>query len=432
MVKSDIIDCEKGEHMKYYYFENETYNLYTIETPKFKSGHMEVVFKTKATKENITYLSVLMGVLFENTKEYPTRKLLSRKLCDLYNVTLNGSTSRVGDTLITNATIDFLDPKYTDNTTLEETIKLLFDVILNPNADSVEFDEATFERIKRTIANEIESVKEDPKQSSILGAFKELGEDDVRSFSAIGDMNILNEITPRKLYKFYLDFLNTSPRDVYLIGNLDMKMMNKMIRKYAKFKTIVSLDTNIYLPNIFVKKSKASSVDSNLTQANFVQIYSFVNMTDRERDYVVPLFNMLWGSGSLESKLYKSLRSENSLCYNVNTYYQKYDRVIVLHTAIDEDKATLTTKLILKALASIKKGVVEEEELENVKNQLETSLYLSLDSPDRLIDLYVFKNLVGLSDIETRIDEIRKVTLDEIIAVSKKMRLVLSYRMRGE
>lgn len=68
--------------MKYDIFENDTYNLYTIETAKFKSAHMEVIFRTPATKENITYLSLLASMLMENSKKYPTRKLLARKMCE--------------------------------------------------------------------------------------------------------------------------------------------------------------------------------------------------------------------------------------------------------------------------------------------------------------------------------------------------------------
>ena len=47
--------------MKYDCFTNDTYNLYTIETNKFKSGHLEIVFRSEATFENITYISFLIS-----------------------------------------------------------------------------------------------------------------------------------------------------------------------------------------------------------------------------------------------------------------------------------------------------------------------------------------------------------------------------------
>ncbi len=418
--------------MKYERFENDTYDLYTIETSKFKSGHLEVVFRSEATKENMTYIALLMSILFENSKKYPSKKLLAKRLADLYNASINATSTRIGNTIITNAMIDFIDPVYTDMNTLEESIELIFDMLLHPNADEFEFDEQTFERMKRDLAIEIEAIKEDPKGASILEAIAELCPEDPRSWSAQGDIETLSNITPKKLYDFYRRFLETSPRDIYLIGNLDMKKMNKIIRKYAAFSSIATTDAEVYLPNIPVNKTRTVAVNKKVTQTNLVQLYTFANLTERERDYVVPLFNMIWGSGSLESKLYKSLRAEHSLCYNVNTYYQKYDRFIVLHTAVADENVSLALKLIANSTASMRKGSIEEKELLDVVNLLETSLHMSLDNPNRLIDMYVFKNLIGLPDIEERIDEIKTVKLKEIVGVAKKMKLALTYKARGE
>lgn len=418
--------------MKYDSFENETYNLYTIETAKFKSGHLEVVWRTEATRNNITYLALLIDMLFENSKNYPSRKLLMRKMYDLYNVSIVGTSSRVGNTIVTNAVLDFIDPKYIGDDILEDAIALFFDMIFEPNVDVDEFDEQTFERVKKNLRNEIESLKEDPKQSSIMDAFKEFDSTDVRSFNASGEVDILDGITPKKLYDFYKKFIEESARDIYLIGNLNMKSMNKMIKKYAKFKSIAPTKCEVYLQSMNFRNARNIVNKGNVTQTNLVQLYAIGNLSERERDYVMPLFNMIWGSGSLESKLYKALRRENSLCYNVNTFYQKYDKVLILHTAIDDAQSTLALKLINKALTSIKKGDVDEDELNGVKNLLENSLNMSLDDPSRLIDTYVFKNLTGLPDIEKRIDEISSVTVDEIVAVCKKIKLVMTYRVRGE
>lgn len=418
--------------MKYDKFENDTYNLYTIETDKFRSAHMEVIMRMPATKENITYLSLLSSVLMENTKKYPTRKSLARELADLYNASIYAVNSRVGGMVLTNFVLEFLDPKYTSKETLEKSIELLFDMILDPYEEDGVFDEVTFERIKKRVALDIDAIKEDPKQNSILSAFKELDEGDVRSFNASGDSLILDSITPRKLYKFYEEFLENCPRDIYVIGNLEMKEIDKITRRYAKFKSIPTLKDEIFLEDLKVKSSKSIVKDTDLTQSNLVEIYSLEALSEYERDYVMPLFNMIYGSGSLESKLYKALRGENGLCYNVTTFYQKYDKVLIVHTAIDEENTKLTLKLIKEATQAMSKGKVSENELENVKNLLITSLYLILDSPSRLIDMYLFKNIADLKDIETRIDEFKKVTLKDIVSVAKKIHLAMIFRMRGE
>lgn len=418
--------------MKYEIYENETYNLYTITTNKFKSVHAEVVFISEATKENITYLSLLTSMLTENYKDCPSRKLLVRKEMDLYNANVYAVNSRVGRMIVTNFVLDFVDPKYTSKDMLEESLKLLFDMILNPNVSDDEFDNTTFEIVKRRIMIDIEALKEDPKQSSILEAFKELNCKDERGLNVTGDIDILKTITSRKLYKFYKNFLENTKRDVYLIGAIDSKTIDKVVRKYANFKSIPSSDADFFLAPIKVRSPKMKSRSSSLTQTQLVEIYAINDEADDEVNYVIPLFNMIFGSGSLESKLYKSLRGENSLCYNVNTFYQKYDRVLILHTAIDDSKFKLAEKLIGNAFNQMCKGLFSEEELDNAKNIMVNSLNMVLDSPNRIVDNYVFKNLVGLPDLEDRIDEIRNVTKADIIDVSKKIKKVCVYRVKGD
>lgn len=418
--------------MKYDTYKNETYDLYTIETDKFKSARMEVIFRKKVSKEDITYQSFLSSILMENCNKFPSKKELTRKEYELYNASIYAVTSRVGNTLLSNYILEILDPKYIDKTTLNESIELLFEMILNPNAENGAFDELTFDRVKNRLSKEIESVKEDPKQSSILDSFRELDPDSPRSWSASGDLKILKEITPKKLYDYYCDFLENCPRDIYLVGNLNMEEMNRIIGEYANFKSIPEVDSDIYLDEIHVRKTREVHKTCEWTQTNLVEIYALTSLDEHDKNYVLPLFNMLWGSGSLESRLYKSLREENSLCYNVSTFYQKYDAALVLHTAIDEENVDTAKKLIRDSLSGLIKEELEEEELENVKNLMITSLHLVLDSPSRLIDSYLFKNIAGLPDLDTRVEEFRKVTTKEISQIAKKLKLALIFTTRSE
>ena len=143
----------------------------------------------------------------------------------------------------------------------------------------------------------------------------------------------------------------------------------------------------------------------------------------------MPLFNLLWGSGSLNSVLYKNLRTENSLCYNVSTIYQKYDRVLLLHTSVSEKNYEKTIQICKESLKSIKDGIITKEELNNTKEMIINSLSLISDSPSKLVDNYLFKNILNLEDIEQRIDKFSEVTLDDIVNLSKKIRLVLNLRV---
>lgn len=417
--------------MKYDKILTDCYNIYTIKTDKFKTCHMEIVFRNKCDKDFITYSALLFDVLMENCEEYSSKKLLARRLQELYNLSVYAVNSRVGNMLFSNVVADFLDPVYMDKDSLEEIIKLTFDMIFRPNVCNDGFDEETFNTVKRRLQKEIEAVKESPKQLSIMNAFKTLDEASPRSFNSCGDAEILKDITPKKLYQFYKKVLEESIVDIYIIGNIDSKQIEQLITKYSKFNSIKTQTLPLYLDEINVRGVKEKSETKDISQLQLVQIYSLANLDSFECNYVMPIFNMLWGSGSLESKVYKSLRGENALCYNVVTYYQKYDRTLILHTAIDKEQEKYAMKLIKSTLESMSKGEITSEELQNVISIMINSLNIIYDSPSRLIDNYLFSNIADLPNIEDRIEEYKKVTIEDLIRVSKKIKLVLNYKMGG-
>ena len=415
--------------MKYASFDNDSYFLYTIETDKFKTCHMEVIFETPCTKDNLTYISLLTNILNYSTNKYNTKRKLEIRKEELYNLNLYSSVSRVGNTIITSFITDFLDPKYMEDVDIEDIISLSLDIIFNPYVTNESFDEDIFLICKNNLKEEIQSIKDSPKESAILMALEYLDENSPISYLTSGYIDILDKITPKKLYNFYKRFINESISNIYLVGNLDMSIMNRLINKYAYFMTIKTNKYSYYLDYISNKKLINEYEKNSDSETNVVQIYSFNNLTDYERDYVMPLFNLLWGSGSLNSVLYKNLRTENSLCYNVSTIYQKYDRVLLLHTSVSEKNYEKTIQICKESLKSIKDGIITKEELNNTKEMIINSLSLISDSPSKLVDNYLFKNILNLEDIEQRIDKFSEVTLDDIVNLSKKIRLVLNLRV---
>ena len=417
--------------VKYEIYKNDCYNLYTIKTEKFKNCHMEIVFKNKCSRENITNSLLLFDMLLENSKDHPSKREMIKSMQSLYNLNLYSVTSRVGGMLLSNIVADFLDPKYMKKDSLEKIIEFTFSTIFNPNVDNESFDEETYEIVYKRIKNEIESIKEDPKQECILNALKKLDKNSPYAMSMSGDEEILKNLSPKKLYDFYKELMESSPIDIYIIGNLDMKEIDKLIRKNIHLNSIKTQKIKLYLEDINAKKTKEFSDKKDLTDINLVQIYALKNLDDYETDYVMPVWNAIWGSLSLESKLYKTIRGKYGLCYNLTSYYQKYDRMLLLHTSIDEANYNKTKRLIRACYEDMKRGNITEDELNNVKNIIINTLYLIYDSPSKLIDNYLFKNIANLPDIEKRIDEFKKITLDDLIKTSEKIKLVVNYKLGG-
>ena len=407
--------------MKNQIYKNDTYNLYTIKTGKFKTGLLEVVFYTPYTEVRDSYISILINMLTSENKLYKTPKEFNKKLKNLYNAIIYGEKNRVDKTIITSIGIEFIDMKYTD-IKIEDIIKFLMDCIFKPNIKNDEFNEESLNNQKSLIIKEINDLHESPKEESIYKALNILDENKPFSKIASGNIDIINSITPKRLYEFYNWFINNSKKDIYIIGDFDMDKINTNLLKYIKFNSINTTNYIYYLNYIPFKRIIKTDISKENIETNLVFIYSFKTLTDFEERYVFPLFNLIWGSGSLNSRLYDTLRNKNNLCYNVNSIYQRYDRLLIVHTQVDKTNKDLTIKLCKKVLQDMKK--ITDKELEDAKKMMVMSLNLTLDDEHRLIDNYVFKNIGLLEDIEKRIDLFKSVTTKDIEMLSKKIKLI--------
>lgn len=401
--------------------------LHTIKSNKFRQCHMEIIFQQEVDKKDLTKRSFLFEMLTENNKNYPTRRDLVLHLEELYNTFLYSVTSRVGKTILTSYCIDFINPKYANKYFLKEVLNLPFDMLKNINATNNEFDQTTFDLIKKRLELDIKSINENPKKRSIVEALQEMDSRSVSSYRVNGTLEELEKITPSNIYEYYEKILNHDLIDIYIIGDLCMDEVADIIRNYSFFDVLKTKKTPLLVDNKLRKKPLIKQGFMDISQANLSIILNINNMTDFERNYVARIYNSILGSGSLECKLYKYLRNENSLCYNVSSMYQKFDQLFIIHTAINKENYSLALKLIKKSLKEMELGKFDEDDINNAKEMIYQSLDSSFDTPGRIVDNIVFQNIADLDPIEKRYEEYKKVTKKDIVNFAKKVSINTIY-----
>ena len=408
--------------MIYKTFKTNTYNIHTIKTDKFKTCHMEIIFRNNIIKEDITKRSFLTEMIVENTKKYNTRCKMSIELENLYNAYFYGITNRVGSSVLTSFCFDFINPNLV-NEKLDNFIKFPIAAILNPNVNDNEFEITTFNYVKERIRKDIDSIVEDPKNYSISKLLSKMCKDTESRININGYIEDLYLITNSNLYEYYKEMLKHDYIDIYIIGDIDMDKVSTIIKNNFKINILKSHKVYYNIKNKSLKKPQKIYEYYPFSQENICMGLNVNNMTEYEKNYVAHVYNMILGGGSLETKLYNRLRNENSLCYNCVSLYQKFDNLLILHTAVSTENETVAIKLMKQALNDMVKGNITEEEIDNAKKLITTTLNMSLDVPGRIVDNYVFENLFGLEKLETRINKYNSVSKKDIIEFAKKIKL---------
>ena len=148
--------------MEYKKIEEVSYNLHLIKTNKFKTLFFKIILSEKVEKEKITLRNLLIDNLISSSKDYPTIREMNIKKQELYGASLAMANKRMGNHFFLEYTMSILEPRYTEDNMLEESIKLYSDILYKPNITDEKFDQTIFDLSKDTLEKEILMVNENP------------------------------------------------------------------------------------------------------------------------------------------------------------------------------------------------------------------------------------------------------------------------------
>ena len=391
--------------------KNGSYNLHTIKTDRFKTCHIEIIFRNSVNVNELSLRNILFDMLIESNKKYQTNRELKIRLEELYNASLYTVTSKVGKSIITNLCLDFLSPKYSEESILNDSLELLYDIIFNPLINNNEFDKTTLDYVKNRLTSELKSIVENPRKKAIINALKTLGDTET-AYEASGNIKDIEKISPSNLYDYYKKVIDNDFIDVYIIGDINTDKASNIIKRISKFRTIKNHNVETYTKEE-KRKLKSFHEESNYFQTNIVCLLNLNSLTDYEKKYVANFYNTILGGGSLQTKLSKKLRIENSLCYNVQSSYLKYDNMIMISTGVDINQEDKAIKLIKESIKEMTNNI-SENEINEARELILTSVKMLEDNPGRIIDNEYYIKLGLIDKLEDRIIKFKEITKEDI------------------
>ena len=419
--------------MKYQTFDHKSYKIHTIKTDRFKTSRIEVFFRQEVIKEKLPTLSFLAGLLSYSSKKYSTNRLLEIEKENLYKCFYNAYFTKVGNVSSMIFSLDFINPDFiNEKNYLNNLIKFLFEMILKPNVKNNEFDLTSFENIKNDLLLDIESINESPSKLEINNALNVLDKESISSYSVLGTKEDIEKITRESVYNEYLNLINNSIIDIFIIGNLDMNKTISLIKDNFHINRINSFNFNYYIDNITRKKAIIKSDDSSFNQSQLTILYNLINLTDEEKNITFIVFNYILGSGGLSSKLYSYLREKNGLCYRVSSMFFKADNLLCISLSLKKENISKAIKLCNKALDEMKKGVFSEEDITDAKNNLLLSLNMSKNNQMGILNNFESKTFTNGLSIDEKIDKLEKITKKDIINVANKIKINTIYSLCEE
>ena len=417
--------------MEYIKRELGSYKLHMIKTDKFKTIKVKVSFRRPIVKEEVTIRNILSQILVQTTNKYKTKRDLSIKAQDLYAASISSTNSRIGNYINTDIILSVLNDKYTEDGNFSSAIDFLHDLIYDPNVEEEKFDSSQLEIIKTSAKTELESEKEDSNYYSLIRLHEVMDSNNPSSIKMSGYIDDLDKIDGENLYKYYAEVLKKDLMDIFVIGDIDFKEIEKLIKEKFNIKTFKKSRKPYYVTETKPRMRKKIVTEKDDNNQSKLAIGSRINgLTMYERNYPLTLYNIILGGGE-DSRLFRNVREKNSLCYYINSVPQKLDNILLIRAGVDKNNVKKTVSLVEKEMSNLRHGKISDNDLVIAKEFFTTAMDSILESQISIMEHYYLMDLLKTDDIETRIKKMNKVTIPEIVKVAKKVKIDTVYCLEG-
>ncbi|SEN15975.1 Predicted Zn-dependent peptidase [Peptostreptococcus russellii] len=396
--------------------------LALIKNPKFKSNLISIYFARNLKKEEVTKISLLCNMMSIGSKKYPTMKEISRKMDELYGLSMNMGVSKHGEKSLTFFKFLSVSDDYLDEPIFEDVIDFINEIVNRPFIVDGEFNPSMIEIEKNALKDEIEARINDKKSYALLRCIEEMCEGEPYSIDQTGYVDDLKSITAKDIADTYYDFISTSNIYISIEGDFNEDRVLEICKNKFKFNR-----GNIES----IKREEIFKIPENITytteimgmqQGKLVMGYrTMVDYKDYKKYYSLMVGNSIFGGGP-HSKLFNNVREKESMCYYAHSTLEKSKGLMLVSSGIELDLYEKALKLVTKELDDVKNGNFSDKDIENAKKSILNTFRASHDSISGESD-FTYNQFISDTNLkfEEVTDYISGVSREDIVEAMKNI-----------
>ena len=393
-----------------------------IKINKWTNSVIYFVFRQNFDNYNAVSHNIMTTLLVDTSLKYPDKRSTKFKLEELYNAKLHTESDIYHNSLVTTISIDSLSDKYSEEGNVLNSVKYLIDIIYKHNLN----DKKLFNNLVSLLKDEYKSNMCDSNFYAYVNFIMGLSNPLAKKYFKYNYENIKN-IGINDILDSYKNMIN-SLTDIVIVGDVGDEVLelvnNIFLNNNIKYN---SFDIKYYPFDIKYYPYK-KSVDKFNCSASFTKILYKIKDFNREKDHVFLVYQYILG-GSPNSILFDVIREKNSLCYGINAYIKPVISSMIVSSKINRNNYLKYRELLDDIINNFSKYITLEM-LENSKEYFKNIYNNYQDSHD---NIYVeeLKNIIYGNSIEDRILLIDNITIDDVIAFSKRIILEDEYYLEG-
>lgn len=406
--------------------------LRCVPAERFKQGCLSIQFLRPMCRQEAAMNALIPSVLLRGTVKRPNLRDITLMLDDLYGVSIGELVRRVGDYQTVGLYFGFMEDRFAlpGDRILEPLLDFVRELFLEPVVEEGGFSREFVSGEKRNMISAIDAQMNDKRTYVSAKLLEKMCKADSFGIPKMGTREQVEAIDPVTLYRHYCKVLEESPVEAFYVGSADPRLVADKLK--ALFDQIPR--RMIRLPDHTPfhdggggDYSQTMEISQGKLAMGFV---SPVNVDD-SRFFAMQLFNILFGAG-MTSKLFINIREKKSLCYYIGSGYYGAKGLLTVGAGIDSDQCEAVKQEVVEQLRLCQQGQISQEELTAAKQVVLSSLKGAYDSPAS-IESYETIMIIGRTpmSVEQYRRNIETVTLEQVIDVSKTLKLHTTYSLKG-
>ena len=408
--------------------------LHTINTNKFKTNLVAIFLSLPIKRENVTYNAMISSVLRRGTKKMPTQEQISKELENMYGATFDCGIDKTGDNHIFKFYLESINDKFLpqkDENMLKSSIENLLEIVFNPLVENEKFNSEYVEQEKVNVRRRIEAKIDNKAKYAIERCIEEMYKNEPYGLYKFGYVEDLENINASNLYEHYRTLMNTCKIDIFVSGNIESDISELVINN-ENIQKLKEREPN-YIKTQYIEKEqveeKKISESMEVTQGKLIMGLD-INLKEQKEKYITSVYNAVLG-GSATSKLFQEVREKASLAYTASSNFIRHKGNIIISCGIEIKNYEKALEIIRKQLEDIKKGNFTEEELQNAKKGIISTIKGIAEEQDTEITYY-FGQTISEEKVGTEeyIKIIEGISKEEVIEIASRINVNTIYFLK--
>ena len=356
---------------------------------------------------------------------------------DRYGGAIEPVVRRKGETQCVGFVASFLDDAYAleGEPILEPAAALLGELLLSPRTEGEGFLPDYVRQEQNNLIDRIRAQVNDKRRYASARLCQLMCREEAFGVDKLGDEAHAAAITPEGLWARYQQLLRTAEIEVYYCGSAQperaARALTAALSGLPREEERLEPECEVRLhagpePQLVEERLEVS-------QGKLALGFRTGGITCWEEEYpALVLCNAIFGGTPL-SKLFLNVREKLSLCYYASSVLEKMKGLVLVSSGIEFDKYQQAKDEILAQLEAIRRGEIEDWELEGARRTLISGHLSTLDDQGRLEEFWLGQAAAGLdAGVEELAGRLAAVTREQVAAAAQRLELDTVYFLKGQ